>query len=202
MPAVNVRTKIDFIVRVSPRRLVPSYTPFACPLLRFPSPCPCLHISATPLNPSFTHALFYSPAPIFHLLPSISDPLPFKPSNGCSLRSLHGSASLSLQEVSEDFSALCRRHCSRSRLGELFFRTLTFSHTSFSRHPRRRRRVLAGVTRIMDTSTQPSCVVVLYLTCLLVPTSPLLPRHLPPPQPPGWIISSPTLFTVPVYTLP
>ena len=70
---------------------------------------------------------------------------------------------------------------------------------SFSRLPRRCR-VPVGATRIMDMSTQPSCVVVLFPTFSLAPT--FLPlRHLPP-RPHGWTTSSLMPSTEPVSTPP
>jgi hypothetical protein len=141
-----------------------------------------------PLNPSSTHALlfFFTVPPHFSAPPSIPDPSPCNyPMAAVSGPSTarHPSPFRKAQKISRP-SAANAAHGPASVCIHPKFNLL---RPSFSRL--RRRRVLAGVTRIMDTSTQPSCVVVSYPIYLPVPTSPLPLRHLPPRQPPGWIIS-------------
>jgi hypothetical protein len=185
VPPVNVRTKIDFIVRAPPAPRVLLHP--ICPLPSLPITLPLSPYKWHPLNPSSTHALlfFFTVPPHFSVHHRYRIPPPNYPMAAVSGPSTarHPSPFRKAQKISRP-SAANAAHGPASVCIHPKFNLL---RPSFSRL--RRRRVLAGVTRIMDTSTQPSCVVVSYPIYLPVPTSPLPLRHLPPRQPPGWIIS-------------
>ena len=132
--AVDVRTKIDFIMRASPRRLMPIFTPFS---LFLPTPVPLTPSSKLQARPHFPviHQYRISMAAVFQVpRPLLGIPLPPRPGG------------------SDNFSALRRHH---TRRGVSFIRNLTFFQQIFSHPPRRRG--FQGVTRIRHEHTAQLC---------------------------------------------